>query len=101
MVDTGALPNPIFPFWANTGRMLQNLIAAGIPPDSIDAVVLSHGHADHVNGLITASGEAVFVNAAVYIGAKEHAFWTAGAPSPDARIDLSVYGKPTVTTLPL
>lgn len=40
LIDTGA-----------GGALLPNLAALGLDPDTLDAVVLSHGHYDHVGGL--------------------------------------------------
>ncbi len=34
-----------------TGRLLANLAAAGLRPEDINNVVLSHFHGDHINGL--------------------------------------------------
>lgn len=93
MFDTGSKPNPIFPFWAKTGMLLPNLQAAGIAPSSIDAIVLTHGHADHVNGLVLDDGNAAFPNADVYIGRVEHDFWTAPTANPSARISPETFGK--------
>ena len=66
-------------------RLVENLIAAGIEPESIDVVVLSHLHFDHAGGLLTAFEAGppalVFPNADVYVG-KAH--W-ARARAPHAR----------------
>jgi glyoxylase-like metal-dependent hydrolase (beta-lactamase superfamily II) len=40
-----------------------NLRRAGIAPDSIDLVVTSHGHLDHIGGLVTKSGALTFPKA--------------------------------------
>jgi glyoxylase-like metal-dependent hydrolase (beta-lactamase superfamily II) len=40
-------------------RLLQNLLAAGHPADSIDIVVLSHLHFDHAGGLLSSWQEGV------------------------------------------
>ena len=39
---------------ASAARSTANLAAAGIDRDTIDVVVISHFHADHVNGLLMA-----------------------------------------------
>lgn len=39
------------------GRLLANLGAAGIDPRSIDTVLISHFHGDHINGLRDRDGE--------------------------------------------
>ena len=35
-----------------TGRLVENLADAGVAPSDIDMVILSHGHPDHVGGLV-------------------------------------------------
>lgn len=44
------------------GQILKSLAAAGVRPEEIDAVVITHFHFDHVGGL-TQDGKAVFPNA--------------------------------------
>lgn len=64
---------------ANTGlngNLLPNMAAAGIDPASVDAVILSHFHGDHINGLLRADGSAAFPNAEVLAPAVEHRFWS-------------------------
>jgi glyoxylase-like metal-dependent hydrolase (beta-lactamase superfamily II) len=57
------------------GRMQHNLAAAGIDRNAIDVVVISHCHADHVNGLLAADGAAAFPNAEIMVPEPEWAFW--------------------------
>ncbi len=58
-----------------SGRLLANLRAAGIDPTSIDAVVVSHAHLDHV-GAIAEGGQPIFPNAQIYISQADLEFWT-------------------------
>ena len=60
---------------ATTGLLLQSLEQAGIDPDSIDTVVISHFHGDHVGGLVTPEGGPAFPRARVLVPAPEWAFW--------------------------
>jgi glyoxylase-like metal-dependent hydrolase (beta-lactamase superfamily II) len=46
-----------------TGRLAANLAAAGIDPKTIDTVLISHFHPDHINGLRTKEGELVYPQA--------------------------------------
>lgn len=57
------------------GRLYENLAAAGIALSEVDAVLLTHIHPDHSNGLTTEDGEAVFINAEVIIHEAEVAHW--------------------------
>jgi glyoxylase-like metal-dependent hydrolase (beta-lactamase superfamily II) len=57
------------------GRMMQNLAAAGVDPKSIDAVIMSHLHPDHTNGIRAADGSMAFPNAEIMVPAKEWEFW--------------------------
>jgi glyoxylase-like metal-dependent hydrolase (beta-lactamase superfamily II) len=58
------------------GRTLQNLAAAGVDPKSVDIVVISHFHGDHISGLRTADGALAYPNAEIKVPAKEWAYWS-------------------------
>lgn len=74
------------------GRLLANLGAAGIDPRSIDTVLISHFHGDHINGLRDRDGALAFPAARLMVPAPEWDFWTddarraaaPGAPGGDA-----------------
>lgn len=72
LVDTGASCH----FGPTLGQLPKHLAAAGVSPDQIDAIVITHMHPDHVPGLISADKKVLFKNAVVHVGADEHAFWT-------------------------
>jgi glyoxylase-like metal-dependent hydrolase (beta-lactamase superfamily II) len=73
LVDAGAGNT----FGRAGGRFLSNLAAAGVRPDQITAVIISHAHGDHVGGLVDdTTQEAVFKNAKLFISRREFDFWT-------------------------
>jgi glyoxylase-like metal-dependent hydrolase (beta-lactamase superfamily II) len=58
------------------GTLNQNLAAASIDRNAINMVVISHFHADHVNGLLAADNKsAAFPNAEIKVPANEWKFW--------------------------
>lgn len=57
------------------GRLTARLQAAGIAPERIDLVALTHCHGDHIGGLIE-DGAPAFPNARLVVGEAELAFWT-------------------------
>ncbi|BAV06851.1 Glyoxylase, beta-lactamase superfamily II [Filimonas lacunae] len=61
-------------FGASLGKVTTNLLAAGTRPEDINAVLLTHLHADHVGGLVN-NGNRVFTNAMLYISQPEADFW--------------------------
>lgn len=58
-----------------TGMLHTHLQAAGIAPESIGTIILSHLHGDHINGLRRKNGEWLFPKATVYVAQPEMAFW--------------------------
>lgn len=73
LVDTGAGAA----FGPGLSRLTSNLQAAGIQPETIDMVVLTHAHPDHIGGIVSANRSLTFPNAHYYISEPEWAFWTA------------------------
>lgn len=63
-------------FGPTTGKLLQNMRAAGIDPKDIDVVCATHAHCDHVWGLTNARGQRVFPNARVAISETDLKYWT-------------------------
>lgn len=81
LIDTGN--GPTRAFGPRTGRLLDNLRAAGIAPAEIDVVALTHVHPDHTWGI---AGGTAFPNARYAIPAVDWDFFTAearaAAPAP-------------------
>jgi glyoxylase-like metal-dependent hydrolase (beta-lactamase superfamily II) len=73
LVDTGT--GPTQGFGPNLGRLAKNLAAAGVDPASVDLVVATHLHPDHVGGLSPANAPA-FPNAELVLAEPEYAFWS-------------------------
>lgn len=87
MVDAGSVNIPEFPQFKDGGKLIENMQGAGISPESIDAVLFTHAHADHVSGITTEDGKASFPNAKIYIGEVDHKFWsTTPVPNPNPLI---------------
>jgi glyoxylase-like metal-dependent hydrolase (beta-lactamase superfamily II) len=61
---------------STAGAFSQNLIAAGIDPKTIDQIVISHFHPDHINGIKTKDNDLIFPNAEIMVPAAEWAFWS-------------------------
>ncbi len=59
----------------NAGHTRQRLAEAGVPPEAIDVVVLTHFHPDHIGGLME-DGAPAFPNARYVAGAAEYDFWS-------------------------
>lgn len=71
-------------FGPTSGRLTAALAALEVAPEAIDAVAITHMHADHVGGLV-AGGVAAFPRAEVIVAAADVAHFTdpvlaAGAP---------------------
>jgi glyoxylase-like metal-dependent hydrolase (beta-lactamase superfamily II) len=60
---------------STAGAFSANLIAAGIDPKTIDQIVISHFHPDHINGIKTKDNGLIFPNAEILVPEAEWAFW--------------------------
>ncbi len=69
LVDTGEGGRP------HGGYLLESMRLAGIEPDAITLVVITHAHGDHVLGLLSHNNEPVFPHATYIISTDEMAFW--------------------------
>src|SRR3954465_14007169 len=59
------------------GKMMANMKAAGIDPTTIDTILISHCHPDHIFGLMEKdTNKPVFPNAEIVISDVEYKFWT-------------------------
>jgi len=75
LIDTGTGEAAFNASKGMNGQFLTNAAVAGIDPKSIDAVIISHFHGDHVNGLLRADGSLTFPNAEILVPAAEMKFW--------------------------
>lgn len=71
LVDTGSGPH----FMPSAGKLADNLAAAGIDRDAITMVIYTHGHPDHLWGVVDDFDEPVFAKARYVVVAAEWDFW--------------------------
>jgi len=76
LIDTGNGPGAYEQSKGAVGQVHTNLAAAGIDRSAIDAVIISHFHGDHINGLLTADSKPAFPNAEVLVPAAEWKYWS-------------------------
>ena len=97
LIDTGS-GNTMGP---TLGRVPESLRAAGVAPEQIDLIFLTHLHPDHSNGLVDEAGEAVFPNAEVILHEQEARFWLDRdeTSATDERVRRNI-AKARVTTAP-
>ena len=84
LVDTGigkygAASKTLFPEVDNSdmtpGIIMESLAQAGIAPEEIDTIVITHAHPDHIGGNFDAEGRPQFPNARYTIWKEEWDFW--------------------------
>jgi glyoxylase-like metal-dependent hydrolase (beta-lactamase superfamily II) len=71
VIDTGTSEANFIKSQGRGGQFHRNLKASGIDRNAVDVVVISHFHADHINGLLTPDGKPSFPNAEIMVPATE------------------------------
>jgi glyoxylase-like metal-dependent hydrolase (beta-lactamase superfamily II) len=71
LVDTGTGPR----HQPTAGKLIENLAAAGIQPAAITTVVVTHGHPDHLWGVLDLGDKPIYPNASYVISAREWDVW--------------------------
>ena len=78
-------------FGSTTGQLIANLRLAGIDPATVDALVMSHAHIDHIGAIMDDNGNRNFPNAQLYIAQSDFEYWT-----DDARIPANAPARPAL-----
>lgn len=82
--ERGFVPRP------HGGWLAAQLAPAGFTPEQVDVVVLSHGHPDHIGGILE-TGAPLFPNARYVTGAVDYDYWSGDRPSGDLAKQAALY----------
>ena len=92
-----------YTFLIDTGMrmdiLLKNLRDAGVKPEDINVILITHMHSDHIGGLLR-DGKAAFPKATLHIAKDEYYYWRQANPNVKRvenaylkRIELFTYGE--------
>ncbi|SFE46748.1 Glyoxylase, beta-lactamase superfamily II [Chitinophaga sp. CF118] len=80
LIDTGTGTGFDMDFGSASGWLPKSLADAGITPEQVTDIIITHAHPDHIGGLFNRDGSLVFPKAQVYLSAIEYAFWMSDKP---------------------
>jgi glyoxylase-like metal-dependent hydrolase (beta-lactamase superfamily II) len=84
-----------------TGKMADNMKAAGLDPGSVSTVIISHFHPDHISGLwVKETNAPVYPNAEIMMPETEYKFWTDPALAEKVADAMKPFVKRIQSTFP-
>ncbi len=91
LVDTGVGPGPVAFLGGIRGRLVEEMHAKGVPPESVDVVLFTHLHSDHVGWNLTADNVPIFPKARYLVPQLDWDYFTASdVASQNPQIGASV-----------
>lgn len=72
LFDAGSGPN----FQSTVGFLIDALDSLGVAPEEVTHVLFTHGHPDHLWGVLDDFDDPMFPEATYMMGEAEHAYWT-------------------------
>jgi glyoxylase-like metal-dependent hydrolase (beta-lactamase superfamily II) len=79
--------------WAKAGLLPQSLAVAGVAPDAVTDIFISHAHGDHAGGLVTKAGALAFPAATIRMSAPEWASLQANTDDDSKRLVAAIGAK--------
>lgn len=76
LIDTGSGDQ----LGTQAGHFITNLSAAGIAPDEVTDILITHLHSDHIGGIKHPDGSLRYKNATYHLSQAEYNFWTGATP---------------------
>lgn len=102
LVDTGLGPGPIAFLGGIRGHLVEEMNAKGVPPDSVNVVVFTHLHGDHVGWNLTPDNEPTFPGARYLVPQGDWDYFTkADVAAQNPQIGASVLPLQAVGVLDL
>lgn len=95
----GTFPNAVCAFLVKTGsenilidtgfgrNLFNNLNEAGLAPEDVDVILITHMHGDHTGGLAR-EGAAAFPEARLYVAKDEYGYWNERGGNALANVNL-------------